>query len=528
MRVMRISILLGLALVSALPSTARARDIDVDPATFRAALSGLAPGDNVRLAAGDYDHFTLSDVVGTAAMPIVITGPDDRSAVIHADDGPCCNTIQIDGNVSWVVLRNLTVDGGDVDGAFGLDARGANVHHVTVERCTFVRHDTSQQNVAISTKTATAGWVIRENRIIGAGTGMYLGNSDGTHPFVEGLIENNLFEDTIGYNVQIKWQLPHDPVPGASAGPAATIIRHNVFIKTDRPSPDGDRPNLLVGGFPESGANSEDSYQIYGNVFAHNPRESLVQASGRVSIHDNVFLDTPVAAIRLQDHDLPLRRAWVYHNTIYVEGTGVGIGDAPEGGVVAGNLILAGTPVSGTPTDERDNVTDALASAATYVNAPGTTLGAVDFFPVAGTPARGAPLDLGAFAGDLDRELDFNCTPHGTTGLRGAYGGEGENPGWAIAADNKPSGSECASAPPRPDGGVPPGTDGGTSSARDGGGGASVDGSVMPGGTSSGCGCRVASMGRSTPLRAWLPLALVATALVARRREVARSHRARA
>ena len=72
-------------------------------------------------------------------------------------------------------------------------------------------------------------------------------------------------------------------------------------MKTDRPSPDGDRPNLLVGGFPDSGPNAEDSTQIYGNVFAHNPREALLQASGRVSIHDNVFFDTPNAAIVLQD-----------------------------------------------------------------------------------------------------------------------------------------------------------------------------------------------------------------------------------
>lgn len=139
------------------PCSALARDIDVTPATLDAALSGLMPGDTVHLAAGTYGHFTLSGVVGTAAMPIVLEGPADRSAIIRADDGPCCNTIQIDGDVSYVVLRRLTVDGHGVDGAFGVDARGPDVHHVTIEECDFIGHDASQQTVAISTKTATSG-----------------------------------------------------------------------------------------------------------------------------------------------------------------------------------------------------------------------------------------------------------------------------------------------------------------------------------------------------------------------------------
>ena len=51
-----------------------------------------------------------------------------------------------------------------------------------------------------------------------------------------------------------------------------------MFIKGDQPSPDGDRPNLLVDGFPDTGAGSSDLYEIYGNFFYHNPREALLQA----------------------------------------------------------------------------------------------------------------------------------------------------------------------------------------------------------------------------------------------------------
>ena len=237
---------------------ARARDLDADPSNLVQMIDALAPGDVLHLASGSYAHFTLSGLVGSEAQPIVISGPADRSAVIRADEGPCCNTIQIDGNVSHVVLRNLTIDGHGVDGAFGVDARGPDVHHVTIEGCELIGHDAQQQTVAISTKTPTAGWVIRANRIIGAGTGMYLGNSNGEHAFAQAIIEHNLIRDTIGYNIEIKWQLPHAAVPGARPGPGATVIRHNVFIKTDRPSDDGDRPNLLVGGFPADGEGSED------------------------------------------------------------------------------------------------------------------------------------------------------------------------------------------------------------------------------------------------------------------------------
>ena len=112
------------------------------------------------------------------------------------------------------------------------------------------------------------------------------------------------------------------------AGPNKTIIRNNVFIKRIAqsqwpPMPDGSprtagaRPNVLVGGFPGSEAGSGDLYEIYANFFFRNPDESLLQASGRVTVHDNVFAGASDTAIMLQNHDLPLKLAYVYNNTIY-------------------------------------------------------------------------------------------------------------------------------------------------------------------------------------------------------------------
>ena len=93
--------------------------------------------------------------------------------------------------------------------------------------------------------------------------------------------------------MEIKDQNSFPDIPGMPGGPTSTIIRNNVFIKNDQPSPDGDRPNVLVSGFPATGAGSLNIYEIYGNYFLHNRREALFQGSGRISLHDNIFIDGP-------------------------------------------------------------------------------------------------------------------------------------------------------------------------------------------------------------------------------------------
>ena len=112
-----------------------------------------------------------------------------------------------------------------------------------------------------------------------------------------------LIQDTTGYNMEIKFQLPRPSVPGMPKGPSSTIIRNNVFIKGDQPSPDGDRPNVLVGGFPDSGPGSNDLYEIYGNFFDHNPRQSL----RGWAIRSGDPAESGFAAqarLRLQQHDI--------------------------------------------------------------------------------------------------------------------------------------------------------------------------------------------------------------------------------
>src|SRR5262249_22988078 len=168
------------------------------------------------------------------------------------------------------------------------------------------------------------------------------------------------------------------------------------------------------------------------------PRESLLQASGRVTIHDNIFVDTAQNAMNLRDHDLPLRLAYVYNNTVYQAATGINFGNAaPDGDAVAGNLVFAATPINGPIADERDDLIGPVANAVGMVNAPGTTFGQMDFYPLPGK-CQGSSIDMTKFKADTAYDVDFNGTSKAAFTFRGAYAGEGKNPGWPLGPENKP------------------------------------------------------------------------------------------
>lgn len=413
-------------------ATPTGRTLNATPANYRSLMSTLKAGDTLSLAAGNYSLLVIRNLNGTSTNCITITGPvSGPPAVVQGVAGN--NTVEISSS-SYLVIKNLVIDSLGIDGAFGISAHSSSTptHHILIQGNTLVGQNSGQETDGISTKTPTWGWVIRQNIINGAGTGLYLGNSDGSDPFVAGVIEDNLIENPIGYCMEIKYQLARPNIPGMPTTPSATIIRNNVFIKNDQPSPDGDRPNLLVGGFPDSGPGSTDMYEIYGNFFYHNPREALFQGSGRISFHDNILVDGQYTAAVFRDHNLPLKLAYVYNNTVYSTQAGITIGSAArEGEAVVGNAIFAATPLSGSITNQQGNVTDTFAHAALYVAAPSFTLGKMNFYPLPGK-LQGSALPLMQFASDPDYNLDFNRTPKGTMTFRGAYAGSGTNPGWQL------------------------------------------------------------------------------------------------
>ena len=335
-------LVLGLGLVE---TASAERIIDAGPEDYEQYLGSLRPGDRLRLAPGVYTNgLPLHRVAGERERPIVIEGPPEGPpAVFEGRDGQMTVSL-ID--VGYLTIRHLRLDGAGAR-AHGVVASwyGSYAHDVTLEHLEITGFDASQAFVGISTKVPAWNWVIRNNHIQGVGTGMYLGDSDGTDPFINGLIEGNRIEDTLGYNLQIKHQTPRPALDGMPEGPSVTVIRDNVFSKLSGGG-EGDRarPNLLVGHWPLEGPGSEDQYLIYGNVFFQNPTERLFQGEGRVALYNNLFVNWLGGGVSFMAHnDLP-RAVDVTHNTIIAQGRALQITGMPDGAAprVEGNAIFTG------------------------------------------------------------------------------------------------------------------------------------------------------------------------------------------
>src|SRR6185369_4967973 len=146
---------------------------------------------------GVYDHgLLLIHTAGTAAHPILIVGPADRSAKLGAPD--CCSVVQLE-DASFLQLRNLTVE---VGSTAGLESRGSS-HHVLLENIQITGDGGGAHTIGIATEGPASDWTIRRDLIGGVETGLRLGNPDGSAPFVAGLIEYNVVADTTGANVQV-------------------------------------------------------------------------------------------------------------------------------------------------------------------------------------------------------------------------------------------------------------------------------------------------------------------------------------
>ena len=326
---------------------AAAADYRASVADYRDYLRRLQPGDRLLLASGDYRQgLPLHNLSGQAGQPIVIEAADPavppRFIAHHG-----ANTVSL-VNVRHLVLRHLQLDGRKLP----VDAVKAEGHSryadfITLEHLYIHDHAASQQNVGISTKCPAFGWVVRNNRIERVGTGMYFGDSDGSDPFVGGVIEGNRITHTLGYNLQIKHQKSR---PDDDADRHDTVIRYNVFSKQDAlPGPQA-RPNVLLGHVPLTGPGSEDRYLVYGNLFLHNPSEALLQAEGRVAVYDNVFINGGGDAIRIQPHNDVPRDMDIFSNTVLASGAGIQIRQA-EGATyrqrVIANVVAAAIPLQG-------------------------------------------------------------------------------------------------------------------------------------------------------------------------------------
>lgn len=398
------------------------RDLEAGPGDYRSMLGGLLPGDTLRLRPGTYRE----------GLPISVSGEEGRCIVIEALDladrplfegSDAFNIIAIRG-ASWLKVRNFDIDGLGLDG-FGVASQGGEsmpTHHVVVEGMDMTGLDGSQQIVGISTKSPAWDWVIRGNRIVGAGTGMYLGNSDGNEPFIRGVVEFNTVLDTIGYCAQIKHQNPRPSLAGIPGDGSQTIIRYNVFSKVSGSSTGGGaRPNLLLGHFPASGDGRNDRYLVYGNFFYDNATEMLMQAEGNLAIYANVFVNPSGGALTIRPHNDVPREVDVFLNTILAEGRGLSVsgGDPSFSQRVRYNAIFGPTPLRAD--DEVGNVLGATVDASGAFADPTAMPGAgLDLHPDGASLV--STVDLAELPDVLDRMRDFDGLERDTTRV-GAYGG---------------------------------------------------------------------------------------------------------
>jgi hypothetical protein len=242
--------------------------------------------------------------------------------------------------------------------------------------------------------------------------------------------------------MQVKHQLPWGTVPaGMPTGKTTTVIRHNVFAKSGNSST-GDlaRPNLLVGDSPASGPGATNDFAIYGNFLHENPSEALFQGEGHIAFYANLLV-TSGTALRVQTHYGAVRNVRIFHNTVVAGGSGVLVSGGAAGTTqrVFANAVFAGaTAVSVTSTggSTADNVIDARSNAPGYLVNPLAGLPGLSLYPKAGMLKKTA-VDMGGVTTHPEWNRDFNGTAYDST-FRGAYSGEGVNPGWALALAQKP------------------------------------------------------------------------------------------
>jgi hypothetical protein len=420
------------------------RNVPADPSNYRTLLATLGPGDRLLLAPGTYTQgLPFLNHHGEAGRCIVVEGPVDGQPALFTGNSNF-NTVSLRDS-SYVVVRNLVLDGLGLEGD-GVKAEGDAdfTHHVTIENVQMTGYGAEQGRVGISTKCPSWSWVIRRNVILGAGTGLYLGDSNGGAELVGSLIEHNLIVDSIGYNAQIKHQTGRDTGLGIPAD-AETIVRHNVFAKDGNSSTGDDaRPNLLVGHWPLSGAGSADQYLIYGNLFHGNPTgEPLFQGEGHVALYANLFVNHDGPAIAFQPHNHLPRNVEVFWNTVVASTRGLRVTGAEAGYQqrLRGNAVFSDLPIDGGT--QSGNVHDAHDDADLYLAAPEGAPGAgLSLYPLAGALA-GAALDTSGLETFLDWDRDFDGLPRAGSPLRGAYARDDGFPAWSPALVRKP-------LPPRP------------------------------------------------------------------------------
>ncbi len=443
MKLMLPTMLLVIAGAS-MPDTGRAETYSATPENYRSLIKQLKAGDELLLAPGIYrDTLPLHGLNGTPQAPIIIRGSSGREKTTFVGMRGA-NTVSL-SNSAYLVVDSLVLDGQGLE-VDGVKAEGtaSYVHHIALSRLTIINHGYDQAIVGIAAMCPSWGWIIRDNVIDGAGTGIYLGHSNGMAPFVGGLIERNIIRNTHGYNMQIKHQKSRPLATGMPEEPLVTIIRDNVFVKSENAST-GDlaRPNLLVGHFPLSGPGSQDRYLIYGNFFYDNATEALFQGEGNIALYNNVFVNPRGPAIHIQPHNATPRDIEVFNNTVLARGDGILVRGVSPGfrPSVYGNAVFADGPMIGITAPE--NLAAPFTAADHYLRSPNSAPPQLDVSPQEDKLGDSAPA-LERVTQFLDWDLEFG----GTRRRQPTFGALSYHErGWPLRLDAVPGGGRPAGSP---------------------------------------------------------------------------------
>ena len=429
-------------------------------------ISLMQPGDTLILNPGDY--LSTLRVTGRNGDPdhwFTVRGSDAGFARICSTG--YVNMIEFKRSSYWR-FENLELDGDNYTGSEAFKTQWLSdpnwdfAHHIVLDSLD-VHHF---QDVCISTKVATWDLTIRNCHIHDTNSvGLYLGNSDGYHPLMNFVFENNFVERTARYNMQIKHQWERIGVargdwPGLEFDSWGWLIRDSVFMRTYPPA-DAARPNLLVDAAPATGPGSDDLATITGNVVLGNVSGAYgdhgFQLSGNIRVCNNLVVnvtDYGVSGIRVGFHNIYPRHVEILNNTVMILGgssttrcltvTDLVTGDWPQviannalirgstgyvafsgslpGGAIATNNIIRGTGA-------QPGFVETTAALDELFVSPVETPGAIDLYPADGSPLLGAGSN--AYA-PID---DFNGVPRprGGTVDVGAYERLGPtNPGWQV------------------------------------------------------------------------------------------------
>ncbi len=417
-----------------------ARVLIGDESNYQNLVRQLQPGDLLSLKPGIYTkNLHIRNLSGRPDAPIIITGSVGAAPSVFVAQAHT-NTVNIVDS-SYITVRNLVLEGRGLNADAVKSGPRANwSHDIAIENLVIRGYGGDQQIVGISTKCPVWNWIVRNNIIIGAGTGMYFGDADGSAPFVGGLIEHNLVIDTLGYNLEIKHQTGRQGVPNMPTEPTQTVIRYNTFVKAHNGSTAPlARPNVLLGHLPLTGPGKDDRYLVYGNFFYQNPTERLFQAEGNVAIYNNLFVNDSGDAIAIQPHNDVPRRIWMFHNTVLARGAGIRFTATPETEIqdIAANAVFAVQPIWGG--DQRGNLVGTLSDAPRFLRHAGLKL-PLDLHPTAAASNGAASVEAHNFR---DAQCDFDGMRRDSP-APGAYILDGTKSAWRLSDKAAPPIHVCA------------------------------------------------------------------------------------